>query len=59
MNYGQASRAMEAVLDFSNGVLKDETPVLLFIDGEIYKQVVAIYPEDIDGRIVVVIEAGQ
>lgn len=60
MNYGQLVRAVEMVLEApSSGELDDETPVRICIDGEMYKDIIAVYPDDMNGRLVVIIEAGR
>lgn len=59
MNFTQICRALDHVLDYGNGAVKDETPVRIYFDDEAFREVVAVYPEDINGRLVIVIKAGH
>lgn len=50
---------MDHILDHGNEAVKDETPVRIFLDDEVYRDVVAVYPEDMNGRLVIIVKAGH
>lgn len=59
MNFAQVFKAMDHILDHGNEAVKDETPVRIFLDDEVYRDVVAVYPEDMNGRLVIIVKAGH
>lgn len=51
-------KSMDRILDYGSVGINDETPVRIFLDNTEYREVVAVYPEDHNERLITVIKAG-